>query len=123
MLTSQPYNPPRSSGDSPRPLAQPRSLPPPRGTAVGEDLPYHVAPGNPGDPAASVCRRAGLIEALHRRAQVRVACRRARVEHLPYRQLAMEDVAADQAVLPLHEVRPDDLPVQHRGGEPGRDGV
>src|SRR5215469_18952727 len=104
MLTSQPYSPPRSSSASPRPLAQPRALPPPRGTAVGEDLPYHIAPGNPGDPASPVRPRAGLVEALHRRAQVRVARRRAGVEHLPYRQLAVEDVAADQAVLPLHEV-------------------
>ena len=37
------------------------------------------------------------------------------------RELAVEDVAADQAPLLLHLVRPDHLAVQHGVGEPGRE--
>jgi hypothetical protein len=36
------------------------------------------------------------------------------VEQLIHRQLAVEDVASDEAVLLLHLVRSDDLPVQDR---------
>ena len=56
-----------------------------------------------------------------RGAEVGVAGRRAQVEQLVGRQLAVEDVAADEAVLVLHLVRADDLAVQDRVGEAGRD--
>jgi len=42
------------------------------------------------------------------------------VEQLTRRQLAVEDVAAEQAVLVLHLVRPDHLPVQDRSRESRR---
>ena len=82
-----------------------------------------LQPGDAGDAAAAVRRAARLVEAGDRRAEVGVAGRGPHVEHLVGRQLAVEDVAADQPVLVLHLVRPDHLPVQDRVGEAGRDRV
>ena len=56
-----------------------------------------------------------------RRAEVGVAGRGPHVEHLVGRELAVKDVAADEAVLVFHLVRPDHLPVQDRRREAGRD--
>src|SRR6266487_6448410 len=91
------------------------------GAAVGEDLADHVAPGDAGDAAAAVRGRSGLIQAAQRRAQVGIARGRPGVEHLPHRQLTVEDIAADQAVLLLHLMRADHLAVQHRLREARRD--
>ena len=68
-------------------------------------------------------RAARLVQAGDRRAEVGVAGRGPHVEQLVGRQLAVEDVAADEAVLVLHLVRPDHLAVQDRVGEAGRDRV
>ena len=55
--------------------------------------------GDAADAAAGVRRRARVVEPGDRGAVVGVARRRAHVEQLLERQLAVEDVAADQAVL------------------------
>jgi hypothetical protein len=93
------------------------------GAAVGQDVADGVAARDPGDPAAAVRGGPGLVEAVHRGAEVGVPRGGAGVEHLAQAQLAVEDVAADEAVLPLHLVRGDDLPVQHGTGEAGRYGL
>src|SRR5918995_7533667 len=80
------------------------------------DLADHVAAGNAGDPAAAVGGRPGLVEAADRGAVVGVAGGRAGVEQLAGRQLAVEDVAADQPVLVLHLVGADHLAEQDRVG-------
>src|SRR5439155_212117 len=56
-------------------------------STVGDDLPDHVAPRDPGHPAAAVRGRTRLVQPAHRRAQVGVAGGGAAVEHLPRRQL------------------------------------
>ena len=77
--------------------------------------------GDAADAAAPVGGGAAVVEAGDRRAVVGVAGRGPHVEQLLGRQLAVEDVAADQAVLLLHLVRTHDVAVGDRGGEPGRD--
>ena len=67
--------------------------------------------GDAGDPAAAVGGRRALVEPPDRRGEVGVARRRAHVEELVGGELAVEDVPADQAVLVLHLVGPDDLAV------------
>ena len=64
-------------------------------------------------PPPCVARRR-LVEAADRRAVVGVAGRGPHVEQLRRRELAVEDVAADQAVGVLHVVRADHLAVQDR---------
>src|SRR5216683_7481390 len=90
-----------------RPAAAP--APPPRCRPVGQDLAGHVAARDAGNSATPVRRRARLVKPAQRGSEVRVACRGPGVEHLAHRQLAVEDVAADQPVLLLHLVRSDDL--------------
>ena len=94
---------------------------PARGPAVGQDLVHRVAPRDPGDPAAAVGGRTGLVQAPDRGTEVRVAGGGTGVEHLAQAQLAVEDVATHEPVLLLHLMRADDLPVQHRVREPGSD--
>src|SRR5664279_5804994 len=74
---------------------------------VPEDLARRIAAGQGGHATARVGRRAALVETLERRPVVGVAGRRAHMEELVEGQLAVEDVAADQAVLVLHVVRAD----------------
>ena len=83
-------------------------------TLVALDLAHRLEGRDAGDPAASVGGRSGLVETGDRGAEVGVAGGRAEVEQLVGRQLAVEDVAADQAVLVLHLVRTDHGPVQDR---------
>jgi hypothetical protein len=64
-----------------------------------------------------VCRAARLVQAGDRGAEVGEARGGPHVEHLVGRQLAVKDVAADQAVLVLHLIRADDVGVQDRGLE------
>ncbi len=88
--------------------------------AVALDLADAVVRRDAGDAAAGVRGAGALIQAADRRAVVRVARRRPHVEELLRRQLAVEDVAADQAPLVLHVVRADHLAVQDAVREPGR---
>jgi hypothetical protein len=67
--------------------------------AVGADRPDGVVAGDAADAATAVGGGAGLVEPGDRAAVVGVAGRRAEVEELLQRQLAVEDVAADQAAL------------------------
>ena len=93
-----------------------------RREAPGRDRLLAVGDGDAGrlhardaaDAAAGVRRRARVVEPGDRGAVVGIARRRAHVEQLLERQLAVEDVAADQAVLVLHLVGPDDVAVQDR---------
>ena len=87
---------------------------------VGEDLPDDVAARDSRDPAATVRRRTRLVQPFHGGTQIGVPGCRAAVEHLAGRQLTVEDVPADEAVLVLHRVRADHLPAHDRVGEPGR---
>src|SRR5579859_2354620 len=65
-------------------------------------------------PATAVGGRAGVVQAAHRGPVVGETGRWPQVEQLLEGQLAMEDVAADQAVVVLHVVGADDVPVQDR---------
>ena len=76
--------------------------------------------GDAADPAAGVRGGARVVEARDRGAVVGVPGRRAHVEQLLERELAVEDVAADQAVLLLHLVGPDDVAGDDRVAEAGR---
>src|SRR3954471_9572838 len=64
---------------------------------------------------------ARVVEPCDRRAVVGVTGSRPHVEQLLHRQLAVEDVATDEAVLVLELVRPDDVAVQDRALDVGRD--
>ena len=75
------------------------------GLLVGDGRPGRLPAGDAADAAAGVGRRAGVVQPGDRRAVVGVARRRPHVEQLLERELAVEDVAADQAVLVLHLVR------------------
>src|SRR4051812_6381775 len=90
---------------------------------VAQDDPYDIAARDPGDAAAPMGRRPGLVAPADGGGRVGVARGRTGVEELGGSELAVEDVAADEAVLLLHRVRPDHLAVQHRVGEPWRDGL
>ncbi len=79
--------------------------------------------GDARDAPSSVRGAARLIETGDRRAEVGIAGRRAHVEHLVGREFTVEDVPADEPVLVLHLGGPDDLPVQDRIRESGRDRV
>ncbi len=96
---------------------------PPRPPAIAHELLHGVHSGDAGDTATTVGRTARLVEAGDRRAEVGVPGRGPHVEELTGRQLTVEDVAAHQAVLVLHLVGTDHLPVQDRIGEAGCDGV
>src|SRR4029450_5202770 len=88
------------------------------GPAVtGEDAPTSQVPSNPGHATTAVRRRRALVEAAERRAEIGVAGGGPQMEELIRGQLAMEDVPADEPVVVLHLVRPDDLPVQDRAFE------
>src|SRR5439155_15548786 len=89
----------------------------PVGLLVGDGRPGRLHAGNAAHAAARVGGRAGVVQAGHGGAVVGVAGRRAHVEELLQRQLAVEDVAADQAVLVLHLVGADDVGVQDRALE------
>src|SRR5262249_56252793 len=87
------------------------------GVLVGDGRPGRLHPGDAAHAAARVGGRAGVVQPGHGGAVVRVAGGRAHVEELLQRQLAVEDVAADQAVLVLHVVGADDVGVQDRALE------
>src|SRR4029078_3334463 len=76
-----------------------------------------VVRGNAGDAAAGVCGRRALVQTGNRCPVVRIPGRGTHVEQLLGRQLAVKDVATDQAVLLLPLERPDDLPRDHRFAE------
>src|SRR5581483_11913774 len=61
-----------------------------RGPGVGDRRLGGLHPGNAADPAAGVGGGAGVVQAAHRRAVVGEAGRRAHVEQLLQRQLAVE---------------------------------
>ena len=82
--------------------------------AVGDRGPGRLPAGDAAHAAARVGGGAGVVQAGDGRPVVRVAGRRAHVEQLLQGQLAVEDVAADQAVLVLHLVGADDVAVQDR---------
>src|SRR5439155_15057563 len=84
-------------------LARPAA---PRALAVVEDLAHRMVSGDAAHTAAAVRCGTRLVEPFDRGAVVRVAGCRAHVEQLLERQLAVEDVSADQPVLLLHLVRP-----------------
>src|SRR5206468_7494323 len=69
-------------------------------------------------PAPWVRPRAGLIEATHRRGELRPPRRGSQEEQLMQRQLAGEDVAFRQAGYLLDVERRNDLPVQDLRREP-----
>src|SRR5215207_1793275 len=75
----------------------PESAPPP-GPLVPGDLADRGEGGDPRDAASAVGCRPGLVQTRDRRAEVGVAGRGPHVEELVRRQLAVEDVAADQTV-------------------------
>src|SRR5262249_49256998 len=85
--------------------------------AVGERGARGLPAGEAAAAAAGVRRRAAVVQAADRRPVVGVPGRRAHVEELLERELAVEDVAADEAVLLLHLVGADDVAVQDRGLE------
>ena len=87
------------------------------GAAVGDRGPGRLHAGDAADPAAGVGGGAGVVQAGHRGAVVGEPGRGAHVEQLLQGQLAVEDVAADQAVVVLHLVRAHDVGVQDRALE------
>ena len=108
----RPRRPPQPAATSAQPL--------PQGPAVPDRGLGGLPAGDAADAAATVGGRAGVVEAGDGRAVVGVAGRGPHVEQLLGRQLAVEDVAADQAVLLLHLVRADDVAVGDRRREAGR---
>src|SRR3954471_1023397 len=100
-----------------------RTSPPSAARAVAHDLARRVESGDTGDATAAVRRAARLVQPRDRRAEVGVPGRGSHVEELVGGELAVEDVAADQAVLVLHLERPDHLPVEDRVPKTGRDRV
>src|SRR5258708_37444732 len=80
--------------------------------AIGEGRACCLPAGDAADATASVGRRAAVVQAADGSAVVGVAGSRAHVEELLKGELAVEDVAADQAVLLLHLMGPDDVAVQ-----------
>ena len=90
------------------------------GAAVVGDRPTTLRPGSRsprrrrGSPSRPCTARRSACGGRRSR-------RRDAVEQLPGGQLAVEDVAADEAVRVLHVVRADHLPVQDRRREAGRD--
>ena len=78
-----------------------------------------IASRHPGHAAARMCARPAQVEARHRHAVVGIAQHRAGAEQLVEAQLAVEDVAVQQAEAPLQVERREHLPAQHAGLEVG----
>src|SRR5579859_4465374 len=95
----------------PRILA--RALQPPP-LEVGEDFGRGIVSRRAGHAAAGMGSRTAHIEAGHRRAVIGMAQHRPRREQLVQVELAMEDVAADQAEGAFEVERAVDLHAQHR---------
>src|SRR5437879_1442349 len=81
--------------------------------AIPLDLPDAVARRDSVHAAAGMRSAGTLIQAVDRRPVVRVSRRGAHVKELFGRELAVEDVPADQTPLALHVVWPDHLSMQH----------
>src|SRR5580704_5224932 len=77
------------------------------GAAVGDRRLGRLHARNAADAAARVGRRARVVQAGYRGAVIGEPGRRAQVEELLDGQLAVEDVAADQAVVVIHVVGAD----------------
>ena len=86
----------------------------PRILAEHVDDPRPHAPGGAGEAVARVRARAAKVEPGDRSAVARPAEQRAHGEELVERQLAVEDVAAGQAVSLFQIQRRDDLAVEDK---------
>src|SRR5262249_11105484 len=84
---------------------------------VLQHLAGRVVSGQSSDAAARMRACAAHIEAAQRPAVIAVAEHRARREHLPEIERAVEDVAADKAEGALEVERREDLPPDHRTAE------
>src|ERR1700749_2071805 len=88
-----------------------------RSTPVGDRGLGRLHAGDAAHPASGMRRAARVVQAGDRGAVVGVAGGGAQVEQLLEGELAVEDVAADQAVVVLHVEGADDVAVQDRGLE------
>src|SRR5712691_10274185 len=89
----------------------------PRPPEVFEDLAGRVAAVDTADPAARMGTRAAEIQSLDRRSIIGVAGDRSPGKELIQREVAVHDVAADQAVFLLHVVRSEHLAMLDRALE------
>src|SRR5215213_1909599 len=87
---------------------------------VAPDLPHAVVSRDGADATTGVGRRGGLVEAPDRSPVICVTGGWSHVEELLGRELAVEDVAPDEPDILLHVVRPEDLAVQDRSLQVGR---
>src|ERR1700760_1112253 len=72
-----------------------------QGPVIGQDRPRGIVAGCAGDAAAGMAARAAMIETSYRRAVIGMAEHRPGREQLVQAQRAVEDVAPEQAELPL----------------------
>ena len=84
---------------------------------IPQHLPRRIVPRQPGHAAARMRAGAAHVEPRERPAIIRMAEHRARREHLPEIERAVEDVAADEAEGALEIERREDLPPEHRALE------
>src|ERR1700716_586792 len=82
--------------------------------SIAEDLLHGQVGGDPAHATAGVTCGAGLVQAMDRCPEIRVARSRHHVKKRADREPPVEDVAADQAELLLHVVWPDPLAVEDR---------
>src|ERR1700688_5217469 len=88
-------------------------LSPEQRPVIPKDHAGGVVAGGAGDAAAGMRAAAAVVEALQGPPIVGVAEHRPRREQLVQRQRAVEDIAAEQAELPLEVERRQDLPADH----------
>src|SRR6266571_677114 len=118
---SKSIRPPCRRAPGPRAMAfSARRSAPAADDPVFPGLPERLPAGDAVHAPSRVRGGRAVVQAADRRAVVGVAGGGAHVEQLVDRQLAVEDVAADQPQLLLHVVRPDHLPVDDRAPEVGR---
>src|SRR6201999_4037191 len=87
------------------------------GAAVAQRRPGRLHAGHTASPTARVRGRTGVVQAGHGGAVIGEPGGGPHVEQLLQGQFAVEDVAADQAVVVLHLVRADDVGVDDRALE------
>src|SRR5262245_46411539 len=87
---------------------------------ITQDLSGGVASGQPRDAAAWMRPGPAQVKIWNRHAVIGVAQHRPRAEQLVEAELAMEDVAVDEAEATLQIERGEDLTAEHAGLEVGR---
>src|SRR3954447_8349126 len=100
---------PLSGGGSERPSLAPPQIP--------QHFPCRIMSRQPRHTTTRMRAGAAHVEAGQRPAVIRMPEHRARREHLPEIERAVEDVAADEAKCALEIERRHDLPAEHRAFE------